>query len=178
MEGFLHVQVKPWLRRLIYRLLVMIPAVLAVAFNVDPLKILVLSQASLSFQLPFATIPLLLFTADRRLMGDFVNSRSTTALAMIVIWQVRAHPYVDVPDYQRHRSGDDEQPAEDDEEGVRCEDPRRRNQPGPDVADDPERDANDIAQHGDDNQTAGLAKAPGIGRRERACAGEDKAEQQ
>jgi len=85
MEGFLHVQVKPWLRRLIYRLLVMIPAVVAVAFRLDPLKILVLSQASLSFQLPFATIPLLLFTADRRLMVDFVNSRKTTALAMIVI---------------------------------------------------------------------------------------------
>lgn len=85
MEGFLHMQVKPSLRRLIYRLLVMIPAVLAVAFNVDPLKILVFSQASLSFQLPFATIPLLLFTANRQLMGDFVNSRGTTALAIIVI---------------------------------------------------------------------------------------------
>lgn len=85
MEGFLHVQVRPWLRRFIFRLLVMIPAVLAVAFQVDPLKILVLSQASLSFQLPFATIPLLIFTADRRLMGEFVNSRKTTGLAIIVI---------------------------------------------------------------------------------------------
>ena len=85
MEGFLQVQVKPWLRRLIFRLLVMIPAVLAVAFEFDPLKILVLSQASLSFQLPLAAIPLLVFTADRRLMGDFVNSRGTTGLAIIVI---------------------------------------------------------------------------------------------
>jgi len=85
MEGFLQVRIRPWLRRLIFRLLVMVPAVLAVAFRVDPLKILVLSQASLSFQLPFATIPLLLFTADRRLMGEFVNSRRTTALALVVI---------------------------------------------------------------------------------------------
>lgn len=44
-----------------------------------------LSQASLSFQLPFATVPLLIFTADRRLMGGFVNSRKTTALAIVVI---------------------------------------------------------------------------------------------
>jgi len=85
MEGFLRVRISPWLRRFIFRLLVMIPAVLAVAFRLDPLNILVLSQASLSFQLPFAAIPLLVFTSDRRLMGEFVNSPWTTALAILVI---------------------------------------------------------------------------------------------
>jgi len=85
MEGFLHVRVRPWLRRFIFRLLVMIPAVLAVALRLDPLNILVLSQASLSFQLPFASIPLLIFTADRRLMGEFVNRRWTTLMALVVI---------------------------------------------------------------------------------------------
>ena len=85
MEGFLRVRVRPWLRRFIFRLLVMIPAVLAVAFRLDPLNILVLSQASLSFQLPFATIPLLMFTSDRRLMGEFANRPWTTALAILVI---------------------------------------------------------------------------------------------
>jgi manganese transport protein len=85
MEAFLRVRIMPWLRRFIFRLLVMIPAVLAVAFRLDPLNILVLSQASLSFQLPFATIPLLAFTSDRRLMGEFTNSPWTTALALLVI---------------------------------------------------------------------------------------------
>ncbi len=85
MEGFLRVQVRPWLCRFIFRLLVMIPAMLAVAFRLDPLDILVLSQASLSFQLPFASIPLLMFTADRRLTGEFVNSRRTTVLALVAI---------------------------------------------------------------------------------------------
>jgi len=85
MEAFLRVRIRPWLRRFIFRLLVMIPAVLAVAFRLDPLNILVLSQASLSFQLPFATIPLLAFTSDRRLMGEFTNSPWTTALALLVI---------------------------------------------------------------------------------------------
>jgi manganese transport protein len=85
MEAFLRVRIRPWLRRFIFRLLVMIPAVLAVAFRLDPLNILVLSQASLSFQLPFATIPLLVFTSDRRLMGEFTNSPWTTALALLVI---------------------------------------------------------------------------------------------
>ena len=85
MEAFLRVRIRPWLRRFIFRLLVMIPAVLAVAFRLDPLNILVLSQASLSFQLLFATIPLLLFTSDRRPMGEFTNSPWTTALALLVI---------------------------------------------------------------------------------------------
>jgi len=52
---------------------------------VDTSRVLVLSQVVLSFGIPFALIPLLLFSADRRLMGDLVNRRLTTALAATVV---------------------------------------------------------------------------------------------
>jgi manganese transport protein len=87
MEGFLNIKIRPWLRRIILRLLVMIPAIIAIAVGIDPLRMLVLSQVVLSFQLPFAIIPLLVFTSDRKLMGDFVNKKwvSTLGVACAVI---------------------------------------------------------------------------------------------
>ncbi len=83
MEGFLNVKIRPWLRRLIFRLIVIIPAVIAVASGVDPLQLLVFSQVVLSFQLPFAVIPLIRFTSNRSVMGDLVNKRVTVWLATI-----------------------------------------------------------------------------------------------
>jgi manganese transport protein len=79
-EGFLHIRVNVWLRRLV----TMIPALIVIGLRVDPLQILVLSQVSLSFQLPFAMIPLILFTRRRDIMGDFVNHRLTTMLAVLI----------------------------------------------------------------------------------------------
>ena len=84
MEGFLNLRIHPWLRRLITRLIVMIPAIVAIAFGVEPLKILVLSQVTLSFQLPFAVIPLILFTKNREMMGEYANSATTTGLGILV----------------------------------------------------------------------------------------------
>jgi manganese transport protein len=81
MEGFLNIRLRPWLRRLITRLLAIIPAVICTALYAhDPAKemdavgnLLIFSQVILSLQLSFAVIPLILFTSDRRKMGQFVS---------------------------------------------------------------------------------------------------------
>jgi len=73
MEGFMHIRVRPWVRRLLTRALAIVPAVIFIlwygANNVDAL--LVLSQVVLSLQLSFAIVPLIHFTSDRRKMGEF-----------------------------------------------------------------------------------------------------------
>ncbi len=75
MEGFLNLRLPPWIRRLITRLLAIIPAVIvtAVAGSRGVGALLILSQVILSLQLSFAVIPLVIFTSDRRKMGEFVN---------------------------------------------------------------------------------------------------------
>jgi manganese transport protein len=86
MEGFVHLRVKPWQRRLITRSLAIIPAVIVIAIMGEGgvMRLLVFSQVVLSFQLPFAIVPLVQFTADRSKMGVFVNRRWITALAWVV----------------------------------------------------------------------------------------------
>ena len=63
----------------------MAPALVVIAVGLDPSRALVLSQVVLSFGIPFALIPLLLFCRDRDLMGTLVNKRSTTAIATVVV---------------------------------------------------------------------------------------------
>jgi manganese transport protein len=86
MEGFLNIRLKPWLRRLITRAIAIVPAIIVIAIYGEGkvTSLLILSQVILSFQLPFAVIPLVLFTSDRRYMGQFVNSRLTVIVAWIV----------------------------------------------------------------------------------------------
>jgi manganese transport protein len=86
MEGFLEIRLKPWLRRLITRAIAIIPAVLVIGFAGEGkvTSLLILSQVILSFQLPFAVVPLVQFTSDRKKMGQFANSRLTTAIAWVV----------------------------------------------------------------------------------------------
>ena len=76
MEGFLDIRVRPWVRRMITRLLAIGPAVAVVIwFGARGLgKLLILSQVILSFQLAFAVVPLVWFTSDPRLMGRFANN--------------------------------------------------------------------------------------------------------
>ncbi len=76
MEGFLQIKLKPWLRRLITRLLAVIPAMFVTYFygETGTADLLVLSQVILSLQLSFAVVPLLLFTGDKLKMGIFANS--------------------------------------------------------------------------------------------------------
>ncbi len=75
MEGFLHFRMRPWLRRLVTRLLAITPAALTVYFAGDAAsyKLIIDSQILLNLQLPFAVIPLIHFTNDRERMGEFAN---------------------------------------------------------------------------------------------------------
>jgi manganese transport protein len=83
MEGFIHIRLSPWLRRLLTRSLAIIPTIIVVAISGErgTEKLLILSQVILSFQLSFAVVPLVLFTGDRKRMGDLVNGRGLQALA-------------------------------------------------------------------------------------------------
>src|SRR5205085_10077762 len=83
MEGFLNFRMRPWLRRLITRALAIIPAALTIyiAGDKSTLGLLLLSQAILSMQLPFAIIPLIHFTSDRSRMGSFTNRGWVRVLA-------------------------------------------------------------------------------------------------
>src|SRR5580658_5264440 len=76
MEGFIHIRVSPWLRRLITRSLAIIPTIIVVWFNGErgTENLLLLSQVILSLQLSFAVVPLVLFTGNRKRMGEFVNA--------------------------------------------------------------------------------------------------------
>ncbi len=86
MEGFLDIRLKPWVRRLITRAIAIIPAVLVIGIAGEGkvTSLLILSQVVLSFQLPFAVIPLLQFTGNRAKMGEFTNSRVTSIVGWIV----------------------------------------------------------------------------------------------
>lgn len=80
MQGFLHRQISIWLRRLV----TMAPALIVIAIGLDPTRTLVISQVVLSFGLPFALVPLVLFTRRRDLMGPLVNRPVVSAAAVIV----------------------------------------------------------------------------------------------
>ena len=80
MQGFLHRQVSVWIRRLV----TMLPAIVVVAMGLDPTRTLVISQVVLSFGLPFALVPLVMFTRRRDLMGSLANVRITTVIAALM----------------------------------------------------------------------------------------------
>ena len=86
MEGYLQLRINPWLRRLITRLLAIIPAVLVIliAGENEADNLLILSQVILSVQLGFAVIPLIHFVSDRRSMGEFIASPLIRLLSWIV----------------------------------------------------------------------------------------------
>jgi manganese transport protein len=83
MEGFIHLRVSPWLRRMITRTLAIIPTIIVVAITGErgTEKLLILSQVILSLQLSFAVVPLVMFTGSRKKMGEFVNGRWLQGLA-------------------------------------------------------------------------------------------------
>ncbi len=87
MEGFLQIRLKPWIRRMVTRTIAILPAVLVIGIAGEGkvTSLLILSQVVLSFQLPFAVIPLVQFTSDRVKMGEFVNSRVTVVIAWLVV---------------------------------------------------------------------------------------------
>lgn len=86
MEGFLHIRLKPWLRRLITRLIAIIPAFIVTLTSGERGvgSLLVLSQVILSMQLSFAVVPLIIFTNDHHKMGAFANSRKLKIFAWLI----------------------------------------------------------------------------------------------
>jgi len=92
MEGFLDLKIPCWQRRLITRALALVPAFVGVWWFGDGGvgKMLVLSQVVLSFQLPFAIWPLIRFTSDRALMGDFANGPVLRAVAWALFGTIGA----------------------------------------------------------------------------------------
>ncbi len=86
MEGFLSIRLPVWLRRIATRLAAIVPVLVTMALFGESAtdKLLVLSQVVLSLQLPFAVIPLVYFTSDRRRMGTFANSRWLAVAAWII----------------------------------------------------------------------------------------------
>ena len=86
MEGFLHIRLRAWLRRLITRLLALIPALITIVWFGENStgSLLVASQVVLSLQLSFAVIPLVIFTSDKTRMGAFVNPRWLSLTAWTV----------------------------------------------------------------------------------------------
>ncbi len=96
MEGYLNLRIQPWIRRMMTRLLAIIPAVLTIVFLGEQYtgKLLVLSQVILSMQLGFAVIPLIHFVSDKQKMGKFVIGKYLKAgawlvAAIIVVLNVR-----------------------------------------------------------------------------------------
>ena len=92
MEGFLKIRLAPWLRRLITRLVAIVPAIITVALygQSGTAKLIILSQVVLSLQLSFAVFPLVKFTGDRTMMGEFASPRWLKALAWLVAWVILA----------------------------------------------------------------------------------------
>jgi manganese transport protein len=80
MGGFLRRQIPVWVRRLA----TVVPPLIVILLGLDPTRTLVLSQVVLSFGLPFAIVPLVMFTSRSDIMGQLVNRRSTTLTAVIV----------------------------------------------------------------------------------------------
>lgn len=86
MEGFVDIKIAPWARRMLTRLIAIVPAVIVALFygQEGTTKLLILSQVILSLQLPFAVVPLVRFTSDKALMGSFANGTWLKAIAWAV----------------------------------------------------------------------------------------------
>ncbi len=86
MEGFIAFRIRPVMRRLITRGLAIVPAVAVILIYgaSETGRLLILSQVVLSFQLPFAIVPLVMFTASRAKMGDMVAPRWLTLVCALI----------------------------------------------------------------------------------------------
>jgi manganese transport protein len=80
MQGFIRRRIPVTVRRLV----TMLPALIVIGIGLDPTRTLILSQVVLSFGIPFALIPLVMFTSKREIMGALVNHRATTAVATVI----------------------------------------------------------------------------------------------
>jgi manganese transport protein len=83
LEGLLGSRVNPWFRRIVIRVINVVPTTIAITLGLNPLNLLVYSQVVLSLLIPLPLIPLLVFTMDSRLMGSMVNRKATTAMGLL-----------------------------------------------------------------------------------------------
>jgi len=98
MQGFLHIEIPVWIRRLV----TMIPSLIVILVGLDPTRTLVISQVVLSFGLPFAVIPLVIFTSRRKVMKVLVNRKLTTfAASLVAILIVTLNIYLLVQTFTR-----------------------------------------------------------------------------
>ncbi|HTX93003.1 MAG TPA: Nramp family divalent metal transporter [Anaerolineales bacterium] len=79
MQGFLHYHIPPWVRRVV----TIVPSLIVIFAGLDPTRTLVISQVVLSFGLPFAVVPLVMFTSQKNIMGALANNRLTTLIASL-----------------------------------------------------------------------------------------------
>jgi manganese transport protein len=82
MEGLLGTKVNPWFRRIVVRVINVVPTMAALYVGLNPLDMLVYSQVALSLLIPVPLIPVIYLSSSRAVMGEFVNRRLTTALAV------------------------------------------------------------------------------------------------
>jgi len=82
-EDLMGTNFNPWVRRIAIRVINIVPTSIAISLGYDPLALLVVSQVILSFLIPLPLIPLILFTKDKRVMGEFTNRHITTILALL-----------------------------------------------------------------------------------------------
>lgn len=86
MEGFINMRMTPWLRRLVTRMMAIVPAVIVIAIygSKGLTNLLILSQVILSIQLSFAVFPLIIFTGSKKIMGSFANGKILAVLSWVV----------------------------------------------------------------------------------------------
>ncbi|MEK6943555.1 MAG: Nramp family divalent metal transporter [Nanoarchaeota archaeon] len=83
MDGLTGFKIPLWVRRVITRVINVIPVTIAILMGIEPLKILILSQVALSLLIPLPLIPLIMYTADKKIMKELVNRKITTIFAVI-----------------------------------------------------------------------------------------------
>jgi manganese transport protein len=84
MEGLLGTKINIYIRRLVTRFVNVFPTVTAILVGLSPLSLLVYSQVVLSVMIPLPMIPLLYYTAKASVMGEFVNRKATTLIAVVI----------------------------------------------------------------------------------------------
>lgn len=83
MDGLMGFQISIWVRRIVTRIINIIPLTIALSLGLEPLNILVYSQVALSLLIPLPLIPIIIFSADKNLMGELVNRKITTFFASL-----------------------------------------------------------------------------------------------
>ena len=83
MDGLTGFRISIWIRRIITRFINVIPITIAILLNIEPLRILVLSQVALSLLIPLPLIPLIMYTSNKKIMKELVNKKITTIFAIL-----------------------------------------------------------------------------------------------